>query len=95
MRDRGDNPALNCVPDVKDYRQRLKLGLTVSERTLARYLRGVRQRGDPGQRWLTFLANHREIIAALDFFTVPTVTLKLLYCFSSSNTDAGKSATST
>jgi putative transposase len=81
MRDRGDNPALNCVPDVKDYRQRLKLGLTVSERTLARYLRGVRQRGDQGQRWLTFLANHREIITALDFFTVPTVTLKLLYCF--------------
>ena len=37
--------------------------------------------GDPGQRWLTFLANHREAIAAIDFFAVPTVTFKLLYCF--------------
>jgi hypothetical protein len=34
--------------------------------------------GDPGQRWLTFLANHREMIAALDFFTVPRVTFRLL-----------------
>jgi transposase InsO family protein len=30
---------------------------------------------------LTFLRNHREVIVALDFFTVPTVTFKLLYCF--------------
>ena len=59
----------------------LKLGFSVSERTVARYLRGIRRRGDPGERWLTFLANHREMIAALDFFTVPTVTFKLLYCF--------------
>jgi transposase InsO family protein len=27
------------------------------------------------------LQNHREVIAAFDFFTVPTVTFKLLYCF--------------
>ena len=58
-----------------------KLGLVVSERTVARYLRRVRRRGDPGQKWLTFLANHREVIAAFDFFTVPTVTFKMLYCF--------------
>jgi hypothetical protein len=25
--------------------------------------------------------NHREAIAAMDFFTVPTVTLRVLYCF--------------
>jgi len=48
---------------------------------VARYLRGVRRRGDPGKRWLAFLQNHREAIAAFDFFTVPTVTFKLLYCF--------------
>jgi hypothetical protein len=58
-----------------------KLGLVVSERTVDRYLRRVRRRHDPGQKWLTFLANHREVIAAFDFFTVPTVTFKLLYCF--------------
>ena len=28
-----------------------------------------------------FLTNHREVIVAFDFFTVPTVTFKLLYCF--------------
>jgi transposase InsO family protein len=27
------------------------------------------------------LQNHREVIAAFDFFTVPTVTFQLLYCF--------------
>jgi transposase InsO family protein len=65
----------------KIHGELLKLGFTVSERTVARYLRRVRRRGDPGKRWLTFLANHREMISALDFFTVPTVTFKLLYCF--------------
>jgi transposase InsO family protein len=58
-----------------------KLGFAVSERTVARYLRQVRRRGDPCKSWLAFLANHREVIAAFDFFTVPTVTFKLLYGF--------------
>src|SRR5207302_733660 len=31
--------------------------------------------------WKTFLSNHREVIAAMDFFTVPTLTFGLLYCF--------------
>jgi len=38
-------------------------------------------RGEPAKRWLTFLQNHREVIAAFDFFTVPTVTFRMLYCF--------------
>ncbi len=58
-----------------------KLGLVVSERSVARYLRRIGRRGDPAKRWLTFLHNHREAIAAFDFFTVPTVTFQLLYCF--------------
>jgi putative transposase len=58
-----------------------KLGLVVSERSVARYLRRMRRRGDPAKRWLTFLQNHREVITAFDFFTVPTVTFQLLYCF--------------
>jgi putative transposase len=48
---------------------------------VARYLRRMRRRGDPSKNWLTFLQNHREVIAAFDFFTVPTVTFQLLYCF--------------
>jgi putative transposase len=58
-----------------------KLGFVISERTVARYLRGTGRRRDPGKQWLTFLRNHREAIIAFDFFTVPTVTFRLLYCF--------------
>jgi putative transposase len=65
----------------KIHGELLKLGFSVSERTIARYLRRVQRRGDPGKRWLAFLANHREVIVAFDFFTVPTFTFKLLYCF--------------
>jgi len=58
------------------------LGFDVSERTVARYLRPLRPpRGDPAKRWLAFLANHREVLVAMDFFTVPTLTFRLLYCF--------------
>ena len=41
----------------------------------------MRLRGDPNKSWLAFLQNHREVIAAFDFFTVPTLTSQLLYCF--------------
>jgi hypothetical protein len=58
-----------------------KLGFELSERTVARYLRRLRRRGDPAKCWLTFLQNHREVIVAMDFFTVPTVTFQLRYCF--------------
>jgi transposase InsO family protein len=46
-----------------------------------RGIRRIRRRGDPAKSWLTFLQNHREVLAAFDFFTVPTVTFQLLYCF--------------
>jgi hypothetical protein len=48
---------------------------------VARYLRRIRRRGDPAKSWLRFLQNHREVVAAFDFFTVPTVTFRLLYWF--------------
>ena len=31
------------------------------------------------RRWLAFLRNHREVTAAMDFFTVPTSTFQVLY----------------
>lgn len=65
----------------KIHGELLKLGFVVSERSVARYMRRIRRRGDPGKRWLAFLQNHREVIVAFDFFTVPTVTFNLLYCF--------------
>ena len=60
----------------------LKLGFLISERTVSRYLvRGLPRRGDAAGNWRAFLGKHREAIAALDFFTVPTMRLRLLYCF--------------
>ncbi len=65
----------------KIHGELLKLGFEISERSVARYLGGVHRRGDPRKSWLSFLQNHREAIVAFDFFTVPTVTFQLLYCF--------------
>ena len=36
---------------------------------------------EPARRWMTLLRNHREAIAAMDFFSVPTMTCSVLYCF--------------
>ena len=55
-----------------------KLGFTVAERSVARYLRRIVRRGDPDQKWLAFLQNHREVITAFDLFTAPTVTFRVL-----------------
>jgi transposase InsO family protein len=57
------------------------LGLEVSERTISRWMRQAPRNPEPARRWRTFLHNHREAIVAMDFFTVPTVTLGVLYCF--------------
>jgi hypothetical protein len=64
----------------------LKLGWDVSERTVSRYLRRRSPSDDARKLWSAFLRNHRDVIAALDFFTVPTLTFRVLYCFSLSRT---------
>jgi hypothetical protein len=48
----------------------LKVGIRVAKRTVQRYVRGVRSRPPEGQRWATFLANHRHEIWACDFLQV-------------------------
>jgi putative transposase len=58
-----------------------KLGFEVSESTVSRYLAQIDRRREPGKGWLIFLQNHREAIAAMDFFTVPIPTFRVLYCF--------------
>jgi hypothetical protein len=58
----------------------LMLGFDVSERTISRWMKRAPQEPEPAKRWLTFLRNHREAIAAMDFFTVPTITFSSLYC---------------
>ena len=56
-----------------------KLGFRVSLATVSRYLPKRRPNDAQRQRWTTFLRNHRDVIAAMDFFVVPTVRFKLLY----------------
>jgi hypothetical protein len=55
----------------------LKLGIDVSQTTVAKYM--VRRRRPPSQTWRTFLANHATQLMAADFFVVPTVTCRLLF----------------
>lgn len=62
----------------KIHGELLKLRSEGSESTVARYLRMIRPRcGDPAKRWLSFLANHREAIAAIDYFAAPTSTASM------------------
>jgi len=55
----------------------LKLGLTVSQATVSKYM--LRPRRPPSQAWRTFLKNHAKDLIALDFFTVPTATFRVLF----------------
>jgi putative transposase len=55
----------------------LKLGLTVSQATVSKYMVGPRR--PPSQAWRTFLRNHAPDLIALDFFTVPTATFRVLF----------------
>jgi putative transposase len=57
------------------------LGFDLSERSISRWMKRLPRNPDRARRWLTFLRNHREAIAAMDFFTVPTITFSALYCF--------------
>jgi putative transposase len=61
----------------------LKLGLTVSPRTVGRYLQRLRSSrgGRPAQRWATFVRNHAHAVLACDFFTTITVGFRTLYVF--------------
>jgi transposase InsO family protein len=57
----------------------LKLGFSVAQSTVARYM--VKRRGPPSQGWKTFLRNHAPDIAAMDLFVVPTIGFRMLYGF--------------
>src|SRR6202163_886302 len=61
--------------------QLLELGFDLSERSVSRWIRRAPRDPDPEKRWMTFLRNPSEAIAAMDFFTVPTLTFGVLYCF--------------
>jgi len=46
----------------------LKLGIEVSQATVAKYM--VRRRGAPSPTWRTFLRNHAAGIAAIDMLSL-------------------------
>ena len=56
-----------------------KLGLHVSDSTIRKYR--PKSRRSTSQTWTTFLRNHAAQIVSVDFFTVPTVTFRLLFVF--------------
>ena len=55
------------------------LGVEISERTVSRILRKLPR--PLSQTWKTFLHNHVGQMVSIDFFTVPTITMKVLYVF--------------
>ena len=55
----------------------LKLGIHVAERTVSRLL--PKRRIPPSQTWRTFLANHVRDLVSIDFFTVPSAGLRVLF----------------
>ena len=57
----------------------LKLGVNISQATISKYM--VRHRKPPSQTWRTFLDNHVGNLVSVDFFTVSTVTFKVLFVF--------------
>jgi len=57
----------------------LKLGIEISQATVSKYM--ARQQKPPSQTWRTFLNNHVDCLAAMDFFTVPTARFQVLYVF--------------
>jgi putative transposase len=55
----------------------LKLGIDVAERTVSRLL--PKWRTPPSQSWRTLLINHVRNLVSIDFFTVPTAGLRVLF----------------
>jgi putative transposase len=69
-----ENPTWG-VPHIRS--QLALLGYDLAESTVAKYR--VKPAEPPSQTWRTFLANHLNQTAAVDFFTVPTATFRILY----------------
>jgi putative transposase len=55
----------------------LKLGIEISQATVAKYM--IRRRGRPSPTWRSFLLNQAQGIAAIDMFVVACASFRLLY----------------
>ena len=74
----GDNPTWGAP---RIHGELKMLGFDTSERTVLRWKRKAPRSPEPAKQWAAFLENHREAIAAMDFFTVPTITFGVLWSF--------------
>jgi len=72
-----ENP-LWGAPRIRD--ELALLGHDVAASTVAKYM-VTSPNSKRQQTWRTFLRNHLDVSAGSDFFTVPTLTFKLLYVF--------------
>jgi helix-turn-helix protein len=54
-----------------------KLGIAISQATVAKYM--MRRRGRPSPTWRSFLRNQAAGIAAIDLFVVVSASFRLLY----------------
>ena len=57
----------------------LKLGIEVSQATVAKYM--FRRGKPPSQAWRTFLENHLKTMVSVDFLVVPTISFRILFVF--------------
>ncbi|HEW79599.1 MAG TPA: transposase [Phycisphaerales bacterium] len=59
----------------------VKLGLDVSDNTVAKYMRKHKADPEKRQRWLTFLRNHARHIVGIDFLVARTIFFKSMHVF--------------
>ena len=71
-----DNPTWGA-PRIQSELQ--LLGYEVAMSTVAKYM--LHRRKPPSATWRSFLDNHAGQIVAIDFFTVPTATFRVLFGF--------------
>ena len=69
-------PALGCAAP-RIHGELLKLGITISQATVAKYM--LRRPHSPSPSWRGFLRNQAIGIAAIDMFIVPSATFRLLF----------------
>jgi transposase InsO family protein len=58
-----------------------KLGYSVCDNTVAKYMRKSKADPDQQQRWQTFLKNHAKHTVGIDFMVVRTIFFKAIYVF--------------
>ncbi len=58
-----------------------KLGFSVCENTVAKYMRKPKNDSGKCQRWLTFLRNHAKYTVGIDFLVARTIFFKTIHVF--------------